>query len=637
MSFRIPDVPAKRIVVVGGGFGGLKLCTTLVKNPEFQVVLIDKNNFHQFPPLIYQIATAGLQVSSIAFPFRKMFAGSKNFFYRMCELRSVHTKERYIQTSIGKLSYDYLVIATGTTTNYFGNQKLQEESMPMKTISESLGLRNALLTTFERANTTSSPEERAELLNVVIVGGGPTGVEIAGALAEMRQHVLPQDYPDLDTSLFKIHLVQGGKRLLPAMSETASAAALKYLTQMGVDVQLKAYVHDYKQHEVILRDGRSFKSQTIIWVCGVTGRRINGIDDKFYGPGNRLIVDRFNKVEGLDNVFAIGDCALMKTHVYPKGHPQMAQAAIQQGKNLGQNFLRKEHGQILKPFEYRDLGSMATIGRNKAVADIAGMNLTGFVAWFLWMGVHLMSILGVKNKISTLVDWAWSYITYDKSNRTLIAVKHPKVILERNYEISMRHWGELSLEQAAEAERLTDTALKKSSEDAALNAQADLARNALKKAERLLNEIAAEDLARAQEQQKAQAQEQEKAQALSSKVQEAMANAKIQEQVQAQAQAQADGQAQAQAQEKAQEDAQAQAQAQAQESAQAQAIASRVQETLAKAQANDQAAKVAKSATKAQDTNQDAAATAGAAEPKTTEKKASLKQAKGSKRTSAKK
>lgn len=635
MSFRIPDVPAKRIVVVGGGFGGLQLCTTLVKNPEFQVVLIDKNNFHQFPPLIYQIATAGLQVSSIAFPFRKMFAGSKNFFYRMCELRSVHTKERYIQTSIGKLSYDYLVIATGTTTNYFGNQKLQEESMPMKTISESLGLRNALLTTFERANTTSSPEERAELLNVVIVGGGPTGVEIAGALAEMRQHVLPQDYPDLDTSLFKIHLVQGGSRLLPAMSETASAAALKYLTQMGVDVQLKAYVHDYKQHEVILRDGRSFKSQTIIWVCGVTGRRINGIDDKFYGPGNRLIVDRFNKVEGLDNVFAVGDCALMKTHVYPKGHPQMAQAAIQQGKNLGQNFLRKEHGQILKPFEYRDLGSMATIGRNKAVADIAGMNLTGFVAWFLWMGVHLMSILGVKNKISTLVDWAWSYITYDKSNRTLIAVKHPKVILERNYEISMRHWGELSLEQAAEAERLTDTALKKSNDDAALKAQADLARNALKKAERLLNEIAAEDLARAQEQQKAQAQEQEKAQALSSKVQEAMANAKIQEQAQAnaqaqaQAQAQADGQAQALEQEKAQEDAKAQAQ----ESAQAQAIASRVQETLAKAQANDQAAKVAKSATQVIDTNNEVAA----AEAKTTVKKASLKQVKSSKRTATKK
>ena len=635
MSFRIPDVPAKRIVVVGGGFGGLQLCTTLVKNPEFQVVLIDKNNFHQFPPLIYQIATAGLQVSSIAFPFRKMFAGSKNFFYRMCELRSVHTKERYIQTSIGKLSYDYLVIATGTTTNYFGNQKLQEESMPMKTISESLGLRNALLTTFERANTTSSPEERAELLNVVIVGGGPTGVEIAGALAEMRQHVLPQDYPDLDTSLFKIHLVQGGSRLLPAMSETASAAALKYLTQMGVDVQLKAYVHDYKQHEVILRDGRSFKSQTIIWVCGVTGRRINGIDDKFYGPGNRLIVDRFNKVEGLDNVFAVGDCALMKTHVYPKGHPQMAQAAIQQGKNLGQNFLRKEHGQILKPFEYRDLGSMATIGRNKAVADIAGMNLTGFVAWFLWMGVHLMSILGVKNKISTLVDWAWSYITYDKSNRTLIAVKHPKVILERNYEISMRHWGELSLEQAAEAERLTDTALKKSNEDAALKAQADLARNALKKAERLLNEIAAEDLARAQEQAHAQAQEQEKAQALSSKVQEAMANAKSQEQAQAnaqaqaQAQAQADGQAQALEQEKAQEDAQAQAQ----ESAQAQAIASRVQETLAKAQANDQAAKVAKSATQVIVANNEVAA----AEAKTNVKKASLKQVKSSKRTATKK
>lgn len=550
MSFNIPDVPAKRIVVIGGGFGGLRLCTTLVKNPNFQVVLIDKNNFHQFPPLIYQIATAGLQVSSIAFPFRKIFAGSKNFFFRMCELRAIYTKERYIQTSIGKLHYDYLVMATGTTTNYFGNQKLQEESMPMKTINESLGLRNALLNTFERANTTSSQEERAELLNVVIVGGGPTGVEIAGALAEMRQHVLPQDYPDLDTSLFKIHLVQGGSRLLPAMSETASAAALKYLTQMGVDVQLKAYVHDYKQHEVILRDGRSFKSQTIIWVCGVTGRRIQGIDDKFYGPGNRLKVDRFNKVEGLDNVFALGDCALMKTHVYPKGHPQMAQAAIQQGKNLAENFLRKERGESLKPFEYRDLGSMATIGRNKAVADIAGMNLTGFVAWFLWMGVHLMSILGVKNKISTLVDWAWSYITYDKSNRTLIAVKHPKVILERNYEISMRHWGELSLEQAAEAERLADSALSKNNGDSALQAQEALARNALKKAEHLLNEIAAEDLVRAQEEAEAQATAQE-------------AEAKAQSKAQAPATAQAQAQAAAQETEaKAQSQTQAQAAAQ---------------------------------------------------------------------------
>ena len=271
MSFNIPKIPAKRVVVVGGGFGGLRLCRTLAKNPDFQVVLIDQNNFHQFPPLIYQIATAGLQVSSIAFPFRKMFDDCKNVYFRMCELRAVYPKERYIQTSIGKLDYDYLVIATGTTTNYFGNQRVQDESMPMKTISESMGLRNALLETFERANTCASAEERAELLNVVIVGGGPTGVEIAGALAEMREHVLPRDYPDLDTSLLKIHLVQGGRRLLPAMSETASAASLKYLTQMGVDVQLNAFVVDYDDHTVKLQDGRSFKSQTIIWVCGVTG------------------------------------------------------------------------------------------------------------------------------------------------------------------------------------------------------------------------------------------------------------------------------------------------------------------------------------------------------------------------------
>lgn len=484
MSFNIPKVPGKRVVVVGGGFGGLRLCRTLANKEGFQVVLIDQNNFHQFPPLIYQIATAGLQVSSIAFPFRKMFDDSKNVFFRMCELRAVFPKERYIQTSIGKLDYDYLVIATGTTTNYFGNQRLQDESMPMKTISESLGLRNALLNTFERANTCASAEERAELLNVMIVGGGPTGVEIAGALAEMREHVLPRDYPDLDTSLLKIHLVQGGNRLLPAMSETASKASYEYLTSMGVDVQLNAYVTDYSDHTVKLQDGRSFKSQTIIWVCGVTGRRIQGLDNNSYGSGNRLLVDQFNKVEGYDNIYAIGDIALMKCGAYPNGHPQMAQAAIQQGKNLGENFIRKEQGKPPKRFAYRDLGSMATIGRNKAVADIAGFNLTGMFAWFLWMAVHLMSILGVKNKLSVLLDWAWSYITYDKSNRTIIAVKHPRVILERNYQVSMRHWGELSEEQAAEAERLSEAAIQVS--DAAERAKVALARAALNRADAAL-------------------------------------------------------------------------------------------------------------------------------------------------------
>lgn len=497
MSFNIPDAPKKRVVIVGGGFGGLKLCTALAKNTDYQIVLIDKNNFHQFPPLIYQIATSGLQVSSIAFPFRKMFAGSKNVFYRMCELRAVYPEDKVIQTSIGKLDYDYLVLATGTTTNYFGNSRLQEESMPMKTINEAMGLRNALLNTFERANTCSTEEERAELLNVVVVGGGPTGVEIAGALAEMREHVLPRDYPDLDTSLFKIHLVQGGARLLPAMSEKASKTSLEYLTRMGVDVQLKAYVHDYRDHEVILRDGRSFKSQTIIWVCGVTGRRIQGIDDKFYGPGNRLTVDSFNQVTGLDGVYAVGDCCIMTTEDCPKGHPQMAQAALQQGRNLARNFTHLSRNEPLESFTYKDLGSMATIGRNKAVADIFGMNMTGFTAWVLWMIVHLMSILGVKNKMSTVMDWAWSYFTYDKSNRTIISAKHPKVILERNYEISMRHWGELSREQAIEAERLADEAIKGSRDIYSLKTQESLARNAMKKAEAILRQKSLEAAAAA--------------------------------------------------------------------------------------------------------------------------------------------
>ncbi len=520
MSFNIPRVPAKRVVIVGGGFGGLKLCSTLAHNPNFQVVLIDKNNFHQFPPLIYQVATAGLQVNSITFPFRKMFAGKhtpvekwtlfgkktdvNNVYFRMCELRAVYPKERYIQTSIGKLDYDYLVLATGTTTNYFGNKKIQDESMPMKTIDEAMGLRNALLETFERANTCATQEERAELLNIIIVGGGPTGVEIAGALAEMREHVLPKDYPSLDHKLLNIHLVQGADRLLPGMSKTASAAALKYLQQMGVSVELNAIVTDYNDHEVKLRDGRTFKSQTIIWVCGVTGRRIKGMPESSYGPGNRLVVDNFNKVEacGVDNIFAIGDIALMRTHAYPNGHPQMAQAAIQQGKNLALNFLRKEEGQPLKRFEYRNLGSMATIGRNKAVADIAGMNFTGIFAWFMWMGVHLMSILGVKNKATTLLDWAWSYLTYDRSARIIVSGKMPRVIMQRNYEVSQRHWGESDEEQVAEAKRIvTSQHYDEKAKSVAEQAKISLASAALSKADLALTRaLSAADAAQPAEQ-----------------------------------------------------------------------------------------------------------------------------------------
>lgn len=442
MSFNVPKTDKKRVVIVGGGFGGLKLADKLRKS-NYQVVLIDRNNYHQFPPLIYQIASAGIEPSSISFPFRKIYQKRKNFYYRMAEVRSIFPEHKIIQTSIGKVSYDYLVLAAGATTNFFGNKNVEAEAMPMKNVSEAMGLRNALLDNFERALTCATEVERQELLNIVIVGGGATGVEIAGALSEMKNFVLPKDYPDLPTSLMHIYLIEAGPRLLAAMSEESSAKVEKYLRTMGVNVLLNKMVTDYKDHCVLLKDGSSIATRTFIWVSGVMAQPVGNLNPSHLGRGRRIIVDEFNRVPGLDGVFSIGDQCIMPEgdDKWPGGHPQLAQVAIQQGNLLAKNLKRLDEGKEMKPFRYKNLGTMATVGRNRAVAEFSKMKFGGFMAWFLWLVVHLRSILGVRNKIIVLFNWLWNYLSYSQSLRMIIYAKKAKEVIEREQRLASTHWG----------------------------------------------------------------------------------------------------------------------------------------------------------------------------------------------------
>lgn len=460
MSFNIPQTERKRVVIVGGGFGGLKLANKLKKS-NFQVVLVDRNNYHQFPPLIYQIASAGIEPSSISFPFRKIFQRRKNFFYRMAEVRSIFPERKIIQTSIGKISYDYLVLAAGTTTNFFGNTHVEEEAMPMKTLSEAMGLRNALLDNFERALTCAGDQERQELLNVVIVGGGATGVEIAGALSEMKNFVLPKDYPDLPSNLMNIYLIEAGPRLLSAMSNDSSEHVEKYLRSMGVNVLLNKMVTDYSNHRVQLKDGSSIATRTFIWVSGVAAQKVGNLDAQHLGRGARIKVNAFNQVEGLDGVFSIGDQCIMTEGdpSWPGGHPQLAQVAIQQGALLAKNLRRLESGKELKPFRYRNLGTMATVGRNKAVAEFKKVHMSGFAAWFMWLVVHLRSILGVRNKMIVLLNWMWNYFSYSQSLRMIVYAKKAKEVVERERRLASTHWGTDLLSEGAddvETEEKTD-------------------------------------------------------------------------------------------------------------------------------------------------------------------------------------
>lgn len=408
------------MVIVGGGLAGLKLAQSLRKT-NYQVVLVDKNNYNQFPPLIYQVASAGLEPSNIAFPFRRLFQGWNNFFFRLGKVNSIDTKEKAVQTSFGTLHYKYLVLAAGATTNFFGNKNLEEHTWPMKTVTEAMALRNHILENLERAETEDNEQRRQALLNVAIVGGGPSGVEIAGALAEMKKTVIPRDYHDLDVKKMNIYLINAGNRLLQSMDPKSSEQAEKDLRNMGVTVKLNSRVTDYHDQQLVMPDGSTLLADTVIWVSGVRANTIEGVPQQSIGHAGRILTDRYNRVKGMTDVFAIGDQSLVEgDKEYPLGHPQLAQVAIQQAANLADNIIRLENHEPITPFSYRNLGVMATIGRKKAVAEIGKMKFGGLTAWLLWLVVHLRSILGVKNKTVVLLNWMWNYFNYKQSLRLIL-------------------------------------------------------------------------------------------------------------------------------------------------------------------------------------------------------------------------
>jgi len=430
MSINIPQSPLPRVVIAGGGFGGLKLAQEL-DSRHFQVILIDHHNYHQFPPLIYQVASSGLEPSSIAFPFRSALRKKTGFVFRLAEVQGVAPERNLLLTSVGEVKYDYLILACGGMTNFFGNDQIARHSLPMKTLYESMNLRNVLLQNIEKALVSDDEERRNALLTVAIVGGGPSGVEIAGALAEMKRYVLPKDYPYLDSSLFRIHLLDASPRLLQAMSERSSETAARGLREMGVEIHTGTMVSDYDGKTLRLSDGSEMKTRTVIWVSGIVANAVEGIQAEALGRGRRILVDEHNEVKGLTNVFAIGDQCLMTADAnYPNGHPQLAQVAIQQARLLARNLRARQEGKPLSPFHYKDLGSMATIGRNRAVAEIRGAKWGGFTAWMLWLVVHLRSILSVRNKVIVLLNWIWNYVTYDRSLR---------LILKRNIPVEPYH------------------------------------------------------------------------------------------------------------------------------------------------------------------------------------------------------
>ncbi|QRM87735.1 NAD(P)/FAD-dependent oxidoreductase [Lacinutrix sp. WUR7] len=416
----IPESKNLRIVIVGGGFAGVKLAKSL-KNKKVQVVLIDKRNYHTFQPLLYQVSSAGLEPDSIAYPLRKIIKKHENAFFRYAEVEQIFPETKSIQTNIGNLSYDYLVIATGTKTNYFGNAAVKKYSMAMKTIPQALDIRSLMLQNLEKAAISSSDSDRKSFLNFVIVGGGPTGVELAGAIAELKNNILPRDYRDLNPKDMNIHLLEGNSRVLPPMSEHASKKAEKFLLDLGVQVHCNTFVTDYDGKTVKTNSDLKLESETLIWAAGVTGRPIQGLKaDVLTERVNRYLVNTYNQINGYASIFALGDIALMKTVDYPNGHPQVAQPAIQQGELLGKNLMNLINGKPLKEFVYKDKGSMATIGRNKAVVDLKRFKFGGFFAWFVWMFVHLMSLVGFRNRVIVFFNWGYNYINFDKAARLII-------------------------------------------------------------------------------------------------------------------------------------------------------------------------------------------------------------------------
>ncbi|RED45615.1 NADH dehydrogenase FAD-containing subunit [Winogradskyella eximia] len=416
----IPQSNLPRVVIIGGGFAGVNLVKAFA-NKNVQVVLIDKRNYHTFQPLLYQVSSAGLEPDSIAYPLRKIIKKHKTSFFRLAQVEQILPENKEIITSIGHLSYDYLIIATGTKTNYFGNKAIESSSMPMKTVPQALNIRSLILQNFEKAAIADTEEEREAYLNFVIVGAGPTGVELAGAIAELKNNILPRDYRDLNPNDMHIHLLEGADRVLPPMSEHASKKAERFLEKLGVKIHRNTFVKHYDGTTVTTNSELKLESETLIWAAGVTGAPIQGLKAEALIQGaNRYKVNQFNQIEGHTNIFAVGDIALMASEDYPKGHPQVAQPAIQQGKLLGKNLLRLIDNKPLKPFTYRDKGSMATIGRNKAVVDLKHYKFGGFFAWFVWMFVHLMSLVGFRNRVIVLFNWTYNYINFDKAARLII-------------------------------------------------------------------------------------------------------------------------------------------------------------------------------------------------------------------------
>ena len=423
MKANIEHTDKKRIVIVGGGLGGLELAFKLVDD-DYQVVLIDKNNYHQFPPLIYQVASGGLEPSSISFPFRRLFQGKKDFFFRMAKVESVNTDKKIINTTVGEIDYDYLVLAFGAKTNFFGNKDIEATTLPMKSVSEAMKLRNTILRNLELALTEEDPARKQALMNIVVVGGGASGVEIAGAVAEMKKNIIARDYPDLDSSQMHIYLVNAADRLLSAMDPVSSKRAERDLKELHVHIRQPQFATEYKDGILKTSAGLEIPTQTVIWVSGICANTVEGFPAESIGHAGRLLTDRFCRVKGVKDVYAIGDVSLVEgDEEYPLGHPQLAQVAMQQAKTVAKNFKAMSKGKELKPFKYKNLGVMATIGRNHAVAEISGKKFGGFPAWALWLVVHLRSILGVKNKTFILLNWVWNYINYKQSLRLILKAK----------------------------------------------------------------------------------------------------------------------------------------------------------------------------------------------------------------------